>query len=224
MKESKFWKIVDSCNWPLCEIPKMKKSLLQRLSTVAGREFHDLFYQKRRELRIALCEYERRHRKRVNLGDDGLTDMLSHVIGLGKDEYQKSLEDPSRLFKRAERFDFVESFAYVVPWPDEYTKTLESFEDWIQENIESLSYPAHPKVQKEAKFLVDCHRDLLRGRDVKGFLAKRDEILNAHQRLVSVNRAIQGSRMNGYGFYGDDARYNEGLVESLLDDLEMYLI
>jgi len=49
----------------------------------------------------------------IEAGDDGLLDLLNHVIGLGRETYQAALADPSLLATRAEAHDYEESFAYL---------------------------------------------------------------------------------------------------------------
>lgn len=56
----------------------------------------------------------------VWIGDDGSSDLVSHVIGLGVDEVKMNLETPDMLVQRHKSCAYMEGFQYTVPFMDDY--------------------------------------------------------------------------------------------------------
>ena len=52
--------------------------------------------------------------KRDFISEDGMGDCISHIIGLGKEEYQRCLSNPDEIMKRYDSRNFVESFDYIT--------------------------------------------------------------------------------------------------------------
>jgi len=49
----------------------------------------------------------------LGIGDDSKGDLLKHIVGLGKEEYEKVCKNPKLIERRAKKRDFVECFTYV---------------------------------------------------------------------------------------------------------------
>jgi hypothetical protein len=54
------------------------------------------------------------------LGDDGYGDLLSHIIGLGKEEYDRNMAEPKLAAARAYEYEFKECFSYCLPHKDDF--------------------------------------------------------------------------------------------------------
>lgn len=54
------------------------------------------------------------------VGDDSFSDLRAHIIGLGKAEFDRVMEDPSLAQKRINANDFIESFAYALPYEESF--------------------------------------------------------------------------------------------------------
>ena len=52
--------------------------------------------------------------RRDFISEDGMADCISHIVGLGKKEYQKCLSNPDEIIKRYDTRNFVESFNYIT--------------------------------------------------------------------------------------------------------------
>lgn len=74
------------------------------------------------ELYIAIRKWGDESGKKIYLPEDDYNDLLDHIIGLGKDEYERTLNNPELAFDRMATNNFVESFYYCVPWRDDYKK------------------------------------------------------------------------------------------------------
>lgn len=122
MDSERFWAIVGRARWSLTFDYRLSSRLL-RLDLPTW-EDAEAFSARFSTLRNALCkvidEFERKTDERVPVSDDGLSDLTSHVVGLGYIEYYVHLNDPMLLKKRAERHDYKESFAYAIPYKEHY--------------------------------------------------------------------------------------------------------
>lgn len=111
-----FWNIVESCGWgtKTVDYNQIKKDLIKNLTLQESRRFFKVFSEKEQELSIALFKHIK------NLGDDSYSDLISHIIGLGKKTYYQTLYSPDLGKERALKYDFVESFRYCFPIITDY--------------------------------------------------------------------------------------------------------
>lgn len=126
--EGDFWEIVEILDWEnRKDYDGLRKLFMQKVSPEASVEFADIYRQKSKELGRVFDEYDKQMesvgQEGFGLGGDSFGDNLSHIIGLGKREYEKNLKEPELGLKRAHDLDFVESFSYCVPIHDSDTRS-----------------------------------------------------------------------------------------------------
>jgi hypothetical protein len=117
-----FWDLVELAGWtgrgpdalsgPAGRLAKVLKTDRSR------RRFEQLYRAHHRILYNRLNDWEREQEdlgdpKDFNTGDDGFSDLISHIIGLGRSEYQAAMKDPMVAYERARARDYYESFSYV---------------------------------------------------------------------------------------------------------------
>lgn len=121
MNEEIFWKAVDDMGWEAngFDYDKIGKDLETRLwaeygDQQAGEIATGLFITSMRvhnDLYKVVDKYARKTKTYMG-GDDSFSDLLNHIIGLGKAEYDAVMADPSLAAKRYEEDAFTESFSY----------------------------------------------------------------------------------------------------------------
>jgi hypothetical protein len=129
--DERFWSVVAELGWDdTAPIDACGARLAARCSLEECVMLHSRMYRKKSELRARVEAWERESGTTISIGDDGMNDLLCHVIGLGGAEYHASFEDPSRVSARADEQTFAESFAYVFQHaersyaPEIYTRAL----------------------------------------------------------------------------------------------------
>jgi hypothetical protein len=140
MDEARFWEIVDTINWASdCDYKRGRKWFLQNLTFAEVEAFRSIKSEKWN----ALDEMIGMDRNPAGGGDDSHSDLLNHVIGLGKEQYEAHLADYSLLEARGNaKYDtaegYKESFAYCLPHDDDYAKleSDEAWKEWAQRAIE----------------------------------------------------------------------------------------
>lgn len=133
MPESEFWKIVADLGWGTrsTDYNAIKKKLLRNLSPNQAAAFRTTYEMLRGRLYKAITKWEEegdeffstgqaRNPRSIGLGDDSFGDLLAHIIGLGKREFEAVLRKPQLAKDRAMRGDYKESFAYVIPYTSDY--------------------------------------------------------------------------------------------------------
>jgi len=70
----------------------------------------------RQELSAKVERYEDLNDVSCGCGDDGFSDLINHVVGLGKEVYEAAMADPMLVVKRGRAYDYVESFSYCIPF------------------------------------------------------------------------------------------------------------
>lgn len=119
----RFWEIVSKVGWGRHHTDsKRGKSVLKKElpSVEAMEDFRETCRFLRTHLDDIVTDYEKQNNVSCGLGDDGFNDLLNHIIGLGREEYIRVLEDPSLAIKRGVENKFTESFSYCIPYPSDY--------------------------------------------------------------------------------------------------------
>ena len=121
MNEEIFWKAVDDMGWEAngFDYDKIGKDLEARIWAEYGDQQAG---EIAKSLRLFMNNPYRRLYKAVDKaardakayvgGDDSFDDLLNHIIGLGKAEYDRVMENPILAVERFQRDDYRESFAY----------------------------------------------------------------------------------------------------------------
>jgi len=139
MNRDEFWAIVESVGWGTIDTDyeRGKQVLLKALPTL---EECDAFGQHRLHVKQALSNaidsWCALRDTSLGLGDDGFNDLCAHIVGLGREEYERNLADPSLAQKRAESYGFEESFAYCEPHDTDY----EPLEIQLAREVSGLLY------------------------------------------------------------------------------------
>lgn len=209
MNEEKFWQVVERVNWygtwkRKDAVDVGKAVMLTVLPTKEDMDaFRKVYSEKQGKLYSALETWEKEdecwhtgHNPRsFGLGDDSFGDLIAHVIGCGREEYDAVMRDPERAHKRALSYDFGESFSYCIPWDDDYDpveKKLEraqsGLDHWISRMAEDPSYStARSEVERRAMEVAKLQAQLDGGEvdpvDVNALVRKAQ--FSAQERLVA---------------------------------------
>jgi hypothetical protein len=122
MTESRFWEIVSKMNWKIisscqCDIDKIQaenKNLFKNQNELMDFRTIKIVAYKQLDNFIGI-------RNPANGGDDAHTDLINHIIGLGKKEFYRCLNSYKAIEIRGENHDYTESFSYIIPYTVEDT-------------------------------------------------------------------------------------------------------
>lgn len=130
MTEEEFWEIVESIGWPETHYDVAKRRFMETHPKETAAAFAGLFRRFKQEL------YKRAGRTAVS---DSCDDTLAHIVGLGRAEYRRNMDAPHLVREREDRLDYRESFAYCIPFEDEYTLlTDDGYESFIRNATELI--------------------------------------------------------------------------------------
>ena len=123
---SNFWGFIDQMGWgkKTTDYKKLKQHLMAKLTVEQASDFDTLFSKAKEQLGNAIEKWERKTGKSLGVGDDSFDDLRSHIIGLGRKEFQQVLKDPELAYNRAQASDFTESFSYAIPSKYDYEKEM----------------------------------------------------------------------------------------------------
>lgn len=118
--EATFWEAVADLDWKgRCGERRVynaiKSEILSQWDDEFTRSFDELLGEKVSHLYGVVDRYEKVNDVSCGCGDDGFSDLLHHIVGMGKEEYDAVLQDPMRAVKRGQAYDYVESFSYCMP-------------------------------------------------------------------------------------------------------------
>lgn len=110
-----FWSEVEKIKWAKnADADKIKARLLREWSPEKAGRMREAFSYIKHQLYVRLDKVVQ------SCGDDGFDDLLSHIIGMGRDVYNANMEDPSLAQQRLRRGDVSESFAYCIPYEGDF--------------------------------------------------------------------------------------------------------
>lgn len=123
MNEQKFWEIVEKINWKTIaeqnhDVDKIKTTIMREYSRATMTDFRKIKHAKAAQLQKTIEKYNDTHKTTIPCYDDSGSDLINHVIGLGKDYFNKALAKPSIL----KTLEYVESFSYIIPYVSDYDK------------------------------------------------------------------------------------------------------
>ena len=117
--ESEFWNLTKVLGWGTrsTDYKAMSKYIMRTFTRKESDDLQDVFGKLKDKLSVALDKWSRDESNQLNVGgDDSYSDLLSHIIGMGKQQYNAVLKDPSI----ANSIRYRESFAYVFPFDDDW--------------------------------------------------------------------------------------------------------
>lgn len=116
MPEGAFFALIEPLGWGTrsCDRVALAKALAGRTTLPERLAAEGCFWSLRRRLHQRIEAWEGDGGEQIPAGDDSFGDLLSHVIGLGRAEFEATLAEPDRARDRAERRDYQESFAHVL--------------------------------------------------------------------------------------------------------------
>lgn len=148
-KEDHFWKLVKLANWPKDGYEKAKIRYLKTLSKYQCSDFRAFVNVAFNALDNSLSTQV----DEISCGDDSYSDLLHHIIGLGKEEFYRNLKNRNLVQKRADDSDYKESFSYAIPYDHDYGPNSEY-------NIDSVIKSAKKDVASLKKYLkLDNDKD-----------------------------------------------------------------
>jgi len=126
-EEDYYWNLIEKVDWPTIirlkterfygpynELPYTvgRKLLTEKFKTwEEADKFNRFAKEKASNLRIALKDIS----QTLGLGDDGYSDLIWHIVGCGKKEFEAVMSNPYLAVKRSKNGDFGESFLYCLP-------------------------------------------------------------------------------------------------------------
>lgn len=211
------WAIIAQINWgqrilqdgdPWREAKRFIMKTYSKGTCVKLRGFKETKWA---ELYGVVDAYQDKHR--VHLGDhtgiggDSFDDMLCHVIGLGKDFFDRVIADPTQL----NHIHTVESFAYCLPHEDD-------FDTWLDA----------PSLRHRAKECIGALTDIvMSGKPNDNDLDTIRQIMNRMFFVIANDfdeavRCYNGELYNRY--YKFPSNTSHALFANLLQDVQENLI
>lgn len=132
--EDTFWDCVNEIGWPGRDSTEVKRDLLKAWTPEFSESFRSIFSEKSRVVGASLNAYESDGDPDYWIGDDGFSDLTAHVVGLGKEVFEREASNPELIAERASKCKYKESFAYCIPYAP---TTSRSFEEWVK----AMGYP-----------------------------------------------------------------------------------
>lgn len=129
MTEERFWQIVEEIDWPNVHYRTAMRTFTDRHTVEEADEMRAVLAKKKSELRRAA---------RVDEISDSWDDALAHIVGLGKAEFSRCLADAQLIIERHKKLDYEESFAYCIPYDDDFAKRTDSGFDRYRHEVEEL--------------------------------------------------------------------------------------
>lgn len=152
--EARFWELVELAKWP-CDCEKMSmryRAMLSKEECKAFRKCTVVAYG----MLDKVANY-----KIYGVGYD--SDLLYHIIGMGKKAFYQHINNLHLIQKRASSDSYEESFCYCIPDEDDYKKngkyTLESIKQIAKYAMKEVDL-YHKLDNKELKWLTPIQKEI----------------------------------------------------------------
>jgi hypothetical protein len=215
---------------------------MRKLSPDEADEFYDTYTDMTGKLYDAIVEYETDQQledenfRGADLGGDSFGDLIAHIVGLGKREFDAVMRNPQRAIDRAHRGDFKESFAYAIPSKRDYAKLdIKPYLKWAERNLDAYKMvlkadaddvPFKSKITPPLQFLMRAFQDFVRSRNIHEFMEQDDKIRKAAEDVdQTLSRLGFGARLTDEGPLEDALKVvsNKWATWNLLTDIRNYL-
>lgn len=115
---SYMWKRIARMNWEAShDYDRIGREIFSKWTRSQIKTTKEFVGERVNELYAAMKRWEQDHRPMDIGSNDGLSDVLYHVVGLGEQEFKKTMEDPTLLESRYNEGQYKESFAYCFQNP-----------------------------------------------------------------------------------------------------------
>lgn len=190
----------------------IKREMMERYDDVFLRSFHAVYDSFASMLYQRVDAWEKANEESCGCGDDGFGDLLSHVIGLGKDTYEEAMENPQSVVRRGQAGSYDEKFSYSFPYPAIAPReTLEVAQAKIRKEREERDcFDAEP-VSEDSVLMEALHRTL-------GDQAEQDpRLYGARAREQKVQ--LEALMMSEFGsHFGADLPFVVGVFAEVAKD------
>ncbi len=129
LTDNLFWEIVTEIGWPRRDIDAVKLMLMRTYPPETMEAMHITFCNKKAELARAAA---------VDFCCDSWDDTRAHIVGLGREEFQHNLDNPALILERESHGDYIESFAYCLPFPQDYELLTDSGYDSSLQRVQTF--------------------------------------------------------------------------------------
>jgi len=176
MDKTRFWEVVESVKWarPSTDYDKAKAYILRNYSFTELKELRAHLRDAYKAADAAASKID------IDCGsDDGWSDLIYHVVGLGKEFFDKAIENPLLIKKLYDTDAYVESFSYAIPYADDVCYLSNEYYQhrgtrYLSQLWQVYESPNWSKAVKEEVYKLI---QLLEGqRDPKGWLAEYDRL------------------------------------------------
>ncbi len=119
--ENTMWGYVLTMGWgrPTFDYNAISNAIHTKWDKELIAKIYDFCTDKVNDLYKAIHQYERDNRLQLNhgLGDDGLDDLIWHIVGCGQETYKDTFKHPCLILQHAKN-EFKESFGYCFKTPE----------------------------------------------------------------------------------------------------------
>lgn len=230
MTEDKFWELIDLSKWPTIDYGKVKIFYLKMLSKEECHSF-------RTTLDIAYCILDEVANGKINgVSDDSYSDLLNHIIGLGKESFYEHANDFQLIQNRADKNQYEESFSYCIPYDDDYEN--DSIYSII--NLKRTAKDAIKEIElffkldnKEVKWLSPINKELIDIRiviskflnnpsQIKKFIKRKKMILEACKKIDNFFQKNRKELPRKFTDYRDDGSNFNGMCTAVITNTVYY--
>jgi len=112
INDKKFWEFIKKTKWTKdYNYNRIKKEIKEEkyFKKEEKEEYEEKYLEKYNILyKIAILLSKKEYQKYINQSDDGLSDLISNVIGNGQEHFDKVIKD----YKKFKNYEAIENFKY----------------------------------------------------------------------------------------------------------------
>jgi len=230
MPEDAFWAMVEMVKWP-CDYDKAKIKYLKVMTKDEAMKFR----QTKGAAMLILCKVADEI-ENLGVSDDGYSDLTNHIVGLGKVEFYKHVNNPELIKKLAHSFGYKESYAYCIPYESDYDEGGNSY--FTMAHVEKMAKESRAEILRflgmdNKSYLEDIEDDLCKINNLMiQFLGNPSEAglktLIKQEKFVKdackrIDKFFSANRMELPRKFTDGNGFCNALIENTIHDAKLAL-
>jgi len=238
ISDSEFWSWIKRIGWGTrtTDHDAVRRALMTMWPSDYADEFNETLDKMEGRLYKRIFEWEKEAiasgelRGEVFYSDDAISDLISHIVALGKREYDAVMKNPSLAAERFKKNDYTEAFSVAIPSTYFYkNQNITKYKEWAQDLDDQYAKILRDRseearsFQRGAKLMRGYLAPLLAG-DIAGFIANEqaakkvsEEMSEAYHEGIRRQRRVNPDAY--FEIDGSDVLGNMWAVWNLYSDV-----
>lgn len=197
MSEDQFWDLIEPYGWgtKTTDYKAIQKDLMKKITPEQTEALSTTYGLLRNRLSAAM---KKAFKGDDWVGGDSYDDLLAHIVGMGRKEYNAVLKKPELGVKRYQEGKYRESFSYALPHKSDFeSQKIDKYIEWANKILKAFTLVSKiqptdlpqrvaVKIKVPAQVVITAMKAFIKTQDVKALLAQEADIKDAAEAVANA--------------------------------------